>query len=324
MIGDDEVFDVIILEFTPAGGVYLTDFTRLAKRVRARFPDAIIIYLPIFWILHEVLYKDESIFKHLFSLAITSQDDPAFERFINSLPDSDLRQLDRREYHHIDSYRETLKSINGHMIEFPALEGEDLRKHVLENAKYIGNPSFPLDDNHPSLLGHQRIAQLIQQLLGRLPLPVPSNAQVGEWLGGKDSCISWFSNGKAGQDNDLEVTNMNLNPFAHESKWAWEVAQEGGTISVNCRDPPCDVYLGHMASTHIENYPRAQLKMRNETTIVSPLVFADSPQMVNVISRVGTLTAAGKTTISITPFPERAANPFRVTGLLLAPVVQIS
>ena len=53
---------------------------------------------------------------------------------------------------------------------------------MLNNVKYIGNTTFPLDENPPSIAGHQRIAELVQQLLRTIPLPLPLHAAMGEWL----------------------------------------------------------------------------------------------------------------------------------------------
>jgi hypothetical protein len=323
MVGDDQVFDVVILEFTPAGDFYHADFERLAKRVRARFPLAVIIYVPIFWVLHEVHYNNEEIFKHLAEQGIKSPSDPAFEQFINGLPDSELTHLDRKIFHSIDLYEETVKSIDGHMIKFPAYDGGDLKRYVLDNVKYIGSQAYPMDDNHPSTLGHQRIAELIQkQLLETPPRTSPSKDVVGEWIGGKDTCISWFNNGTVGSEGDILVSNMTMNPGAHEGdKWAWEVAKEGGTITVNCRSPPCDVYIGHMASTHRANFPKVSVEMNSETSIVSPFVVADSPLDMSVIFRVGRLHTSGKATVDVTPLSKRALLPFRITGVLISPAL---
>jgi hypothetical protein len=322
MVGDDEVFDVIILEFTPAGGFYHTDFERLARRVRARFPSAVIIYLPIFWVLHEVHYKDEALYSHLVAQGIKSPSDPAFEQFVSGLPDSELTHVDRTSFHSLDLYEETLRSIGGHMIKFPAFEGGDLKRYVLDNVKYIGSPAYPMDDNHPSTLGHRRIAEMIRKLLQEVPLPSPSHVVVGGWLGGKDSCVSWFSSGNAKNEGDIGVSNMTMNPIAHEGdKWAWEVAKDGGTITVNCRSPPCDVYIGHMASTHYENYPKVTFEMKNETTIVNPLISAPFPQHVSLISRIGRLHTPGKATLIVRPFLDKVFQPFRITGVLVSPAL---
>jgi hypothetical protein len=322
MVGDDEVFDVIILEFTPAGGFYHTDFERLARRVRARFPSAVIIYLPIFWVLHEVHYKDEALYSHLVAQGIKSPSDPAFEQFVSGLPDSELTHVDRTSFHSLDLYEETLRSIGGHMIKFPAFEGGDLKRYVLDNVKYIGSPAYPMDDNHPSTLGHRRIAEMIRKLLQEVPLPSPSHSVVGGWLGGKDSCVSWFSSGNAKNEGDIGVSNMTMNPIAHEGdKWAWEVAKDGGTITVNCRSPPCDVYIGHMASTHRENYPTVALEMNNEKLILSPVVDAPFPQNLNVIFRVGRLHTSGKAYLDVTPLTNNAALPFRITGVIVSPAL---
>lgn len=316
MIGD-QAFDVIILEFSPFIGEQHEDFHRLARRLRARFPAAIIIYLPIYMLLNDVVYQRQRLHFFLKSVGLQTPRSSNFAPVIRNLLDADL-SFPPPSYH-IAAYNRTVNEIDGHIVEFPSFQN-DIKNFVIDNAKYYANENQPWDFVHPSALGHQLIAKKIREKVAAIMSKGHVNTgALGTWLGGKDRCESWFSGGNI--TNGIHVTNMDLVKFTTDvhGKWAFEVGREGGSMTVDCLFPNCNIYISYMAKGPSRDYPRALLSVNGgRPTLVDPHI---GLYHLRQIRHIGTATKPGIVTISATPLPEDMNSParFRITGVITTP-----
>lgn len=318
MVGDEQVFDVIILEFSPFGGPQHTDFDRLARRVRARFPTAIIIYLPIYMLLNDVSYQQESLIDYLRGVGVQSPKGLAFNPTIRHLVVSDM--MFPPHGYRIADYEKTVNDIGGHIIEFPS-RNQDLKSFVIDNVKYYTNEYQPWDFVHPSALGHQEIARRIRhkvmEVLSQQP-PGINTGTVGRWLGGKDRCMSWFSGGNIteGITRIDKMALVNFSPGQGDGKWALEVAPHGGSLSVECLFPNCNIYISYMTKGPDREYPRVSLSLHHqEPRFVDPIgIKYHLRQMVHV----GTLAAPGIATVTVKPH-DYTTHRFRITGVITSP-----
>jgi hypothetical protein len=312
MIGE-QMYDVIILEFSPFIAHH-EDFDRLARRLRARFPSAVIIYLPIYMLLMDVMYQNRNLLKHLMSVGITSPDDPGFATTVQSLNESELT-FPTSSYS-IRAYRNTISSIRGHVVEFPTPH-KNIKRFILDNAKYYANEKTPWDFVHPSKLGHQVIAEQIRKAISKAVTSRPPKRKVGDWLGGKDHCVSWFSNVNT-TENIPKFTNMEMVDTG-EGKWALEVDRKGGSLEVICLFPNCNIYVSYMAKRPSRYYPRALLSVNDQDPVlVDPYI---AKFHLRRIVPVGSVTLPGRVTVWVKPLPEDATSPqrFRITGVITTP-----
>ncbi len=319
MIGD-QVFDVIILEFSPYSGPLASYFDRLARRIRARFPAAVIIYLPVYMLLNDVVYQKKSLQNYIMSVGVQSPKGLAFVPTIRNLPDSDL-SFPSSAYS-INSYVETVKDIGGYMIEFPSFHN-DIKSFVIDNAKHYTSDHRPWDFVHPSASGHQVIAQKIRHKLSEIyaKRPPSKTDSIGTWLGGKDRCISWFSGGNV-TDSIRGITEMelvNFTPEKGDGKWALEVNRNGGSLSVDCLFPNCNIYISYMAKGPSTDYPRVLVSVDgNDPQLVEPYL---GNFHLRQIALAGTARLPGVVSVSVKPIPEdvNSLYRFRITGIITTP-----
>jgi hypothetical protein len=339
MIGDEQVFDAIILEFSPYRGEPYKNFELLVKRIRARFPSAILIWLFLPMPLHDIYYRGTVAMNYIESLKLTSQDDPMFATTVRNLTNF----LTWNPINSIEMYNATIHSVGGFTVVSPVTLYENFTDYILDNAKYFGNKGNPWDFVHPNALGHQRIAdqlrESIQQHLSmRPPLLLPPH-MLGEWLmgGGKDACISWYLDANAAKE--MNVTGMTLSRFpAGRSagldrgwKWALEVDRMGGTMSVDCSKyhSSCNIYLPYMAYGPNKIYPRVAISVqgRGYPNVTTVMVNPHIPVYhCRKTVYVGTVHHSTRANVTVIPLPEDAnatKGRFRITGIIVTPFLAV-
>lgn len=321
MIGD-KIFDVIILEFSPYHGPPYDDFVRLIKRIRARFPSSIIIFLPLYMILYDVSYQGKDLFQYIRQQRLVSSRTPEFTALIHNLNETELSYPDKS--YATDKYRETVDSVGGYILEFPSFHG-DIKDFILWNIKFFGSDDTPWDFVHPSALGHQVIAEqirhLVQDVVKNRPL---QTTDVGVWAGGEDRCTSWYSDANLTDDikyvTDMNLVNFNSGlPWEPGTKWALEVDRRGGSFTVLCHFPHCNIYLSYMAKGPAREYPRVLVSLGDkEPKLVDPYI---GNFHLRQLAFVGTADFNGLTTVVVKPIPEDmdSALGFRITGVVTTP-----
>lgn len=314
MIGDQD-FDVIILEF-PLSNV--DDFGTLLRRIRNRFPSATIIYLQIFLIALIVLYQGKSLHDHILSLGIKSPNEPRFVEAIRQMNEGDMQFP--APWYIDDAHHNAVKSVGGYVLQFPQFSG-NIKEFILENVKYYGSAQRPLDFVHPSTLGHKVIAEKLNLAISEFSVRDQGHSISGQWTGGKDRCISWFSDGNVTSDVTM-VENLNLVNIVSDNggKWALEVDREGGKIAVMCTFPQCRIYLPYMAKGPKKDYPRVLASINDfEPVLVDPSILGNH---VRQIAYLGTVNS-GDVTLSIMSVPEDVNSTlmFRFTGIIMTPTL---
>jgi hypothetical protein len=326
MIGD-QVFDVIILEFCPFRGKEHQDFERLAKRLRARFPSAVMIYLLMPMPLNDVLYQGNNMQQYLQSIQLPSKADAMFEPIIKNL--SNVMVWNPRN--DVDAYNRTITSVGGVTVVFPNLY-DNITDFILLNAKYFGDGANPWDFVHPNALGHQLAADAIRQkvleILNDRPLMTPT--VVGKALSAQESCISWFQDPKQAKVL-VQVTNMYMTNYPtgylgrweKGRKWSLEVDPTGGSLSIQCSTflPSCHIYLSYMA-TMSGFYPKVVVSVNDEhhtkqTTLIDPLLEAFHLRQIAYVGAVHDTPIANVTVIPVPEDANRTKRRFRIAGIIL-------
>lgn len=315
MIGDN-VFDVIIVEFPAYTGKH-GDFARLIKRLRGRFPHAIILYLPVGMPMNEFRYQNDNLQSYLRSQGITSSRHPAFAKTIRHLNDADLEYV--ASAYQRDVYDEIVHSVGGYVLEFPTFVKDDVKNYIIDSTKYYGSSHMPWDVVHPSKMGHEQIAENIRRVVLEIrsqSVPLSPTSDLGSWIGRQDRCLSWFPNGNITEDI-REVNNMMLVNFAlDQEKWALEVYRTGGSFSVFCSFPQCSIYLSFMAMGPERKYPRALVSVNGNTPILVDTYI--TKYHLRQIAYVGTVEEPGWATVKVDPLPDGEMH-FRITGVITTP-----
>mmetsp|Transcript_16658 Transcript_16658/g.20361 ORF Transcript_16658/g.20361 Transcript_16658/m.20361 type:complete len:495 (-) Transcript_16658:155-1639(-) len=202
----DSNFDVIIFEFSING---LHGFELLFKRLKERFPNALMIYID--------LYSMRS----------------------GAWPSYDERTVVKEGGGFV--YRFPNKG--------DPTENFDFRNEFINTKDDVPEEVMNLyaDDNHHlGVLGHALVEEKIVELMLNHGDFSTESPPLGSWLGG-DRCISWFEDGKIPDMIDI-IEGGKMNEWDEEkNKWAIEV-QENGTILEYDHDDEEDapIKLQHM------------------------------------------------------------------------------
>jgi len=317
MIGDKAMYDVIVLEYLMAcrNGLEI-----LAKRLRARFPDAIIIF-NMMWVPVLITGKDnlnqgtsfyDSWLKHkLQGVKLTS------EHISNITSEMSMFHLNPPHMKGLIELHENInEEVNGHLLFL-----DDIRTLQWDNKDWVKDRlSLYTDIVHWNQKGHDFVAQGIKKLLLQLH-PKPSN-KLGTW-GDGDSCNMWYNTGNV-TIKYSPVEEIQLKEFA-PSKYALEISSEGGELIVNNPLPhPRNLMITHMTTgPTYANYPKVEIKINDahdKSFIIYPL--ATDHQFRVHIAKTASLDIIppGESKVFIKPIKEEHNNPkilfpFRVVAV---------
>jgi len=314
MVGDENIYDVIILEYLMP---CFEGLDKLAIRIRQRFPDAIII-LNMMWIPTLLTGKgingEDTSFneiwrKHGFLRPITPEHISTITSEMASL------ELNPNLISQIIAYHEKVKNaVNAHLFGI-----EELRSGEWNNKDWVAS-KLPLfhDIVHFSQSGHDYVANGIKSLLQTLQ-PKPSN-NLGTF-GEGDSCHMWYNSGEVDIDYNPKE-QIKLNEFSH-TKFALEIPFEGGDLIINNPFPT----ERHLMITYMTTgpsftkYPKAEIIVNDahdKAFLIDPLT---TGYRFNVhVSETTSLfmIPPGDNKVSIKPIEqnnERIIFPFRVVAL---------
>lgn len=280
---ENEQYDIILLEYSLNG---IEGLELLIKRLRNRYPDAIIIYV------------------HLYSLQNEVVDEQGRTPFIIN----DYKERGRQTYRWGGGERtsfiaqERIHSIvsryNGHMYALP-------RTWQPMNSKTL----FAPDWHHLSVAGHRKVADDLLQLIEKIGVSYSkSTAQVGSW-GQGDQCMTWFMDGDCTVNyKGPELTIFQ--GFGGNMKYSLQFKSTGTITFNNAKSHSVPLYLSYMTKYH--SYPSAEVKAGGHKTIIDPTT--DSPRHVMKTKPIG-WAKPGRNTIEITPMGTWHL-PFRVTGII--------
>eukprot|EP00586_Coscinodiscus_wailesii_P003547 CAMPEP_0172489462 /NCGR_PEP_ID=MMETSP1066-20121228/19481_1 /TAXON_ID=671091 /ORGANISM="Coscinodiscus wailesii, Strain CCMP2513" /LENGTH=396 /DNA_ID=CAMNT_0013257353 /DNA_START=253 /DNA_END=1443 /DNA_ORIENTATION=- len=311
MVGD-EVFDVIILEFHVVLNFGLRTLT---KRLRERFPDAIIIILRE-WFPQSITDKNgvtahEWVEKR-FGKKKDINDLKMHEAFRKSAGTWSWPAQDKQRN---QIQNEIAREFDAYILAMP--KPQDPRNWVsLSNL-------FSNDFLHKSKKGHEEVAKRVQNLVKSLN--VPANPKIVRWSS-FDSCNTWFETGKV-SDNVRTSPIFKMMSFPGSEKFALEFGGEkgsNGTISVlnKSKKKWMKVYLSYMVTAPAPSkYPKMKVsifKSDQPPVIldqVGPGYYGNMPVHVHVIKQIGMLQP-GRTVLEFEQL-EDAEWPFRFVSVAL-------
>ncbi len=287
-------FDVITLEFHPCGDA---GFELLLKRLRDRYPDAIII-LVFLWNLLEFVYEKES--------GMTPRKrgkDPNIDwTFIEGKPCSTSGVVELAEKYGAYVYR---------LPETPRTA--------------INDGWFSSDWFHPSSVGHLVITNGILDILSNHQDELFKDKRLGSF-GLGDQCMSWYQDGGKGLSVKIDGVNIEeksklLGPVS--KKYAVEIDMEkGGRITFESQhDDAVPVGIMHMSMQEGKRYTLVKASINDQDPVsVDPNINPhENPSAhTSMLHQIG-FAQKGMNTISIHTVEARE-KPFMVTGIVLCGV----
>jgi hypothetical protein len=279
-------------------------FPLLLKRLRQRFPSAIIIYVKLFSVKSNAM--EEGTGKMMAKLG----DNPDVNWVWRQGDDDDFN----REWH--AQIENLVREAGGYVYDFPRPESPKT---------CITEQWFAPDFRHLSARGHEILANDLMRYLGldgKRDKVEQRPKTVGTWMGG-DQCYNWFMSGNIPLPyQGAEKVDM-LKKMPNDEKWVLSVSSGGMSIEFDSKfNTPVPLGVGYLSRQVPATYPKAQVVVNQDVTnavVVDPTInYKQKTAHVTSFYHVGT-AMPGHNVLSITPLPPQIA-PFRVVGIYLCGV----
>jgi hypothetical protein len=315
MIGDTTMADVIIMEYNLQANKALV---RLAKRVRQRFPKAVIIFLKVWlpWQFFNVVLK-QSPSDMLKEAGWETAENYSYERLMQLMDKtkaSDWRFLEGAG----EFIEEARRSVDGIIFELPRPD------NALVAVRQYGRLFTP-DLTHYTEEGHAYMKNAIVNILRQTN--TERHDDVNPWAN-LDVCRSWFETGKDKNGNSpVHHADMVMVKFG-QSKYALEArSPHHNWIAIdNPSTKTLEVHIEYMVTDHPTIYPDVRITLLNSTdkphgVPVKPE--ADIHGLKNHLHIVRStnlgLAPPGTSVVHIATISPAKQHPFRVIGTILSP-----
>jgi len=314
IIGDKAVYDLILLEYYVNGAE--NGLAELARRLRERFPKAIIIVMK-FYGPFDAIRKDSpdaasgvTLKEWKQSLGLTGG---KLNDLVNAI-EKDSGHWKFREHPNTDrAINKVVREIGGYQFHLPT--ADEPQKRLVNYLRF-----FDKDTNqHLHERGHAWVADMCQKIVKRhllknKPYIQVDKAEVGTW-GNGDACHIWKTTGALTipySTNTAKLTQYDIK----RGKFALEFTQDSWIDVENTFSNERTLYLSFMATSSVGSYPKVEAVVGGVATELDPNTdAAHDKQGVGVIKTiaVGKLPA-GVTRIELKPTEVGTPLPFRLVG----------
>jgi len=310
--GGNQEFDVIVLDYhmRAIDGLY-----ELTKRLRFRYPNAIIILLRLWRPVHIVWYQDNAPVGNLKDWADSKNLEFGSAQFHNNLRDADVRWQTYNEKDKV--FNQIQKDLDAEVFSMPQSSDP---KIALWRYKQLFNKDF----NHLSKAGHDFIHAGIDSILESKFRDFHLNTVVGTW-GDGDECHSWFSSGRVHLErsrNTMVETFKTDNVQFALSTGTNDVGGSGWVVVNNRFDGPRNLILSYMVSGPPSMYPKTKIEIYPYQGDADPISNTLNPTTYEYgkvpvhdvhTKKVATIPP-GAWKVVWTPL-EETPRPFRLTGV---------
>lgn len=315
---DNTIYDVVTLEFFPTNPYYLRG---LARRVRERYPDAIIILYRILTP-REMVVAGESIFQLMNKQLHENAEE--LQKFMDEHGEAvswnpSLRQMS-------EEVQEIANEVGGFVF--------DLKMALRASKAYQKRSDWfgATDMHHLSVKGHIAVAQGIKKLVKEAlaQKSYPLEPRLGTY-GAGDDCTNWFLDPSA-YNAKYTDPNVQINPMYSDvgnTKFTLEIGQGGGEIVVtNKFEGDRFLLLSYMTILGLPNdYPNAVVTL---TTSIGTVYEAELNQEdynlptihISTVGKIG-LISPGDNIVRFDFFGPQKKLPFRVVAIEIVPVESV-
>jgi len=317
MVGEDETFDVIILEFWLKASEGLFE---LATRLRRRFPRAIIVFAKVWSPLtarrQNLVDKNET---DIFGWKVLEKGlarNATYPEVIDALTDDDDGYWYFPDYELADEvFASAIDAVGGVLAQFP------MRDTVVQTLiAYLGyfEQSHHL---HLSKLGHEAMARFIRMIVTSQPLPDDMDVH-SDW-DTTDACHDWFETGSCPFEHSSDKWTMR-EITALPGRYALDVPSAGWMKVKNDFDDARTVYLAYLAG-HAGLYSPVIARFDDEPGVILNTTVDDylyTQKHYTKTTAIGILAPHSEVNIILTLIDSTLLNdnlgePFRLLGVIL-------
>lgn len=294
-IEEDIVFDIITVEFSING---VDELDVLLRRLRLRYPDAVIVYVHLYAIHYEGgKYRNGNLRCMKRVLDEGGADRESLSRCADPVV---LRAVDE---------------VGAIMYPLPPIFHDDVHGSMAW---------FDEDSTHLSKAGHFNVASGVVAVVENEWPNIPDVPRLGSWHGG-DQCYNFFR-GQLPEDVELvegELTNFNQ----RTGKFAIALGKgETARVRFNVDKDETRLSVAHMITGKPSLYPKVQVGLRHEDDQPKDMMLSilKPQEEVGHIQRwtpVQNVARKGTNVLSITSL-EETELPFRLTGIMMCSVCQ--
>eukprot|EP00565_Helicotheca_tamesis_P008662 CAMPEP_0185733146 /NCGR_PEP_ID=MMETSP1171-20130828/18534_1 /TAXON_ID=374046 /ORGANISM="Helicotheca tamensis, Strain CCMP826" /LENGTH=568 /DNA_ID=CAMNT_0028402783 /DNA_START=28 /DNA_END=1734 /DNA_ORIENTATION=+ len=312
----NQEFDVIVLDYHVRAKEGLYD---LAKRLRMRYPDAIMILLRNWRPVHVTWFMNGKSQGSIQNWATTNNHEFGTQSFFQELRKVDVRWQSHEERDQV--YRHIQRDFNAKVSRFPQPSdaGFALQKY---------GELFDTDMNHLNKAGHEFVHKGIDTIINAELGIYPEQPRVGSW-GDGDSCHSWFSDGKVPLERSSNTVIEEFSAAQVEFALSTGADNPDGSGWVTVNNPfngPRNLILSYMVTGPPAIYPKTQIHVltggyentssvhRSTINTVDPLTteYGDTP-VHNVVTAKVAILPPGDSKVVWKPV-EESSRPFRLTA----------
>lgn len=318
VIGDHAVYDLLILEYYVSGAEHgLAD---LARRLRERFPEAIIIVMKFYGPFDAVRankgdpenWQELNQWKQSLNLP-----NGQLNEFINEI-DNDKTGIWRfREHPNADkAINKAVREIGGYQFHLPSAETP--AQTLVSYLRFFDKEQH----QHLSDLGHEWVANMCAQIVKqhilekKKPARHVAKAAVGTW-GKGDLCNIWWTTG--GLPHPFSE-NIKLNQYdENHGKFALEFSESGWVEIENPFEDARTLYLTYVATDTPGMLPSATASYSGQSFELDSDAMGHDIHGVGVSRTVavGSIPAGATVQVTITPKGPGSA-PFRLVGTTIS------
>mmetsp|Transcript_1843 Transcript_1843/g.2579 ORF Transcript_1843/g.2579 Transcript_1843/m.2579 type:complete len:450 (-) Transcript_1843:142-1491(-) len=316
MIGNDAIYDLIILEFYQRAHDGLLHLT---KRLRQRFPKATIVIIRRWQPLMVINKKTQTHFRDWAKKeGFTSLHAPELRETLFATTQADDWLLARCEAQR-GIQDQAVQDYGAILYDMPFNE-QDPREIIAEQSNL-----FSSDFHHYSAEGHAYIANGILQTLREKGVAVQRNDELGSW-GDGDVCDTWFESGETSVEHS---ENIEMKLFTRVKHSLELPTADLGYISItNPFDAPRELFLSYMGTDPPSKYPKTRAHLLKGGNINRQSIYrevdldpttTDYTEHVHVgLSTSLGMVPPGKTTVLFRTLEENKEYPFRLLGYAIS------
>jgi len=317
MMGDEQ-YDVIILEYYMFGQEGLIP---LAKRIRERYPDAIIVFIRL-WGPDRILRKDSHI--NLPSWARDKGFDSSFihdkafhDVYLNEGGNNWFFWSGNKNQKEIQE--EAVTAVGGYLISMPWNEKPDGPGGWLD----IGDNMLANNSFCPSAQGHEDITNKVKEIVDRVG--VPKNPRMNPFSV-VDQCYNWLQTGEIkegmsfGPNGSMEKM---FNTLKYAVEYDFDKDHEGNWFDVeNQSNQEMELQIGFMATgPPPSKYPKVVATFDGVDILLNPVAdssYGENTVHVDLQQKIGMLKPNAKERIHFRAL-EKTEWPFRLVEVMITP-----
>lgn len=313
--GQEDAFDVIVIEFLPHPPKIHAATVKLANRLKHRYPMARILFLNT-WLLgmYNHISSNESLnswaIRH--DLVTVGKTHPIVAHFELDFLNKVQELTDEKEWKYSDLYLYSGTFLSE--LESIGIVIQPISPSLHTAVKYFDQ--FAPDMHHFSRLGHAAVAKLIRENLQDFRTHHDSTLQPWKLV---DFCETWMLTGQTLLTRSDNLVMNQFNP--HKQKYALEAKSNSTWINiVNPGTKPLELSLEHMATSPDCLYPETNIivqgtAIRETINPCKDLGYGEREVHVTHTTKIGSLEP-GTHTVSIEQMSD-GRWPFRLVGLAL-------